>query len=79
MMLMAVRIRAVKTSLDSIRREQQRAGLGMRRDIDEAEQRLEYFMDEGESALRAGDPAAAEKSFDFAERQMETLERFLGR
>ena len=79
MMLMATRIGPVKTSLANIRQSQQRAGLGMRRDIAEAEQRLEYFMDEAESSLRAGNPGAAKKNLDYAERQLETLERFLGR
>ena len=79
MMLMAVRTGAVKTSLANIRREQERSGLGMRGDITESELRLEYLMDAAESSLGAEDPAAAKKNLDLAERQLETLERFLGR
>ena len=79
MMLKASRIAGVKSSLDNMRREQQRSGLGMRGDITAAEQRLEFYMDEAQSSLEAGDPEAAEKNLSSAETQLGILERFLGR
>jgi hypothetical protein len=36
-------------------------------------------MDEAEGSLKSGDPDAAKKNLDQAERQVETLERFFGK
>jgi hypothetical protein len=40
---------------------------------------MEFYLDEAEAALKAGDPVRAKKSLDTAERALETVEKFLGR
>jgi hypothetical protein len=78
-MLMGARIGAVKTSLDTLRREQARQGFSLRGDIVAKQQRIEYLMDEAESALKSGDPDTARGHLDMAERVLGELETFLGR
>lgn len=78
MMLMAARVGAVNSSLDSIERDQRRAGLTMRGDITASQKRLELHMDTAESALKQGDPDTGAQSLDRAERELEKLEQFLG-
>ncbi|MCP5114548.1 MAG: hypothetical protein GY953_27280 [bacterium] len=79
MMLAAARIAGVKGSLDNLRQSQARRGLGLRSDITASERRLEFYMDEAESALGTNDPDKAKKNLDSAERELQKLERFLGR
>ncbi len=54
-------------------------GLGLRGDIAAAAQRMEFYMDEAESAIRRGDAGAARRHLDTAERETARLEKFLGR
>lgn len=79
MMLQATRLTSSKAAIDNMRRVQAQSGLGMRQDVLTAMQRAEYYMDESENALKSADPAAARKALDSAEREIERLERFLGR
>lgn len=79
MMLQATRLASSKEAVENMRRTQARSGLGMRQDIVNALNRAEFFMDESEDAMKAGDPAEMRKALDSAERQIEILERFLGR
>lgn len=79
MMLLGTRVGSVRASLKALAAEQSRAGLGLRGDMVTANQRIEYQMDEAEAALRRGDADRAKRSLDFAERELEKLERFLGR
>jgi hypothetical protein len=78
-MMLATRVGSLKPSLDTLRREQAAAGLSLRGDIIQAWQRIEYFMDEADEALKAGDPDGVKKNLDQAERQVEVVEKFLGR
>jgi eukaryotic-like serine/threonine-protein kinase len=78
MMLMAVRANAVKSSMQRLQQEQAARGLGMRGDATAADQRMNFLMDQAEAALAAGNPAAARKNLDGAERQLENLEKILG-
>ncbi|MFN7925426.1 MAG: protein kinase [Bryobacteraceae bacterium] len=79
MMLMSTRVGAVRETLDRLRREQAAQGLGLRRDLVEAESRLRFRLDEGEAALKRGDAAAADRQFDAAERDLGILEKALGK
>jgi serine/threonine-protein kinase len=79
LMLLGTRVSAVQGSLNRLKQEQARQGLGLRGDIAASAQRMEYYMDESESALKRGDAAAARKNLDAAERETSKLETFLGR
>ena len=78
-MLQATRLTPSKAAIDNMRRVQAQSGLGMRQDVLTALQRAEFYMDESEDALKTGDPTAARKALDSAEREIERLEKFLGR
>ena len=77
-MLLGVRARTVKTSLDNLRRQQASSGLGLRADMVAADQRMEYYLDETEAAVRNGDAQAAKRNLDLADREVSKLESFLG-
>ena len=79
MMLMAARVAGVSATLTRMEREMAAQGLGMRSDFVSAQRRLELHMDQGEAALKKGDAAAGGRSLDAAERELETLEKALGR
>lgn len=76
--LLAVRVGAAKTGLQSIKSQMARTGVGLRADIREAESRMDYLMQESMSSLRAGDADGARRSMQMAERALETIEKFLG-
>lgn len=79
LMLLGARVNAAQASLNRLKQEQARSGLGLRGDIAAAAQRMEYYMDEAEAALKRGDAAAAKKHLDNADRETTRLEKFLGR
>ena len=78
-MLMAVRVSSVKQSLETMRQEQARMGVGLRGDIAASSQRLEFYLDEAESALNHSEAEAAKTALSKAEKELGKLERFLGR
>ena len=78
-MLLGARANAARASLSNLQRSQQAQGLGLRGDISATASRMEYQMDQAESAIKAGDPAAARRSLDAAERELDKLDNFLGR
>ena len=77
-MLLAVRARTVSASLDNLRRQQARSGLGLRADMAASAQRMENYLGETEAALRNGDAQAAKRNLDLADREVAKLESFLG-
>ncbi len=79
MMLMAARIGAAATSIQSLQSAQAQQGVGLRSDIVAARQRVNYQMGEAESNLNQSDAAGARKRLDVAERDLEKLESFLGK
>jgi hypothetical protein len=79
LMILGTRANAVKGALATMKREQARDGLGMRTDIVAREQQMELHLDDAEASLKAGDPVKAKKSLDLAERDVEAVEKFLGR
>ncbi|MCS7041761.1 MAG: protein kinase [Bryobacteraceae bacterium] len=79
LMLLGTRVHAAQASLNRLKQEQARMGLGLRGDIAAAAQRMEFHMDEAEAAIKRGDAAAAKRHLDNAERETSRLEKFLGR
>ena len=79
MILLAARASAIRSSLENLERQQNRAGLSLRTDMAAASQSFQYLMGEAQASLAAGDAAAAKRNLDLAEQQVEKVERFLGR
>ena len=77
--LLSIRAETVKSSLDKLRRQQAASGLGLRGDMANAAQRMEYYFSQAESALNRRDADAARKSLDLAEREVSKLESFIGK
>lgn len=78
-MLLGTRANSVKSSLERLKQEQARQGLGLRGDMNTAAQRMEFYLDECESAIKRGDAAGGKKYLDLGEREVSKLEGFLGR
>jgi serine/threonine-protein kinase len=70
---------AIGAGLNTLRRQQQAAGYGLRGDIEQAEQMMQIDMSRAQSAMHAGNPDEAKQYLDKAESQAMILERFLGR
>jgi serine/threonine-protein kinase len=79
LMLLGTRANSVKASLTSLKQQQARMGTNLRGDILTAEQRMEFYLDEAEAAVRAGEAGKAKISLQSAERALEVVEKFLGR
>jgi uncharacterized protein YicC (UPF0701 family) len=77
--MLASRAGAVSTSLQNLQQAQQRSGLGLRGDISSSWKRMEHYMDQAEAAIAAKDPDLAKEHMESAEREIQTLEKFLGR
>ena len=78
MIEIATRTGPIRRSLDRLRQQQARSGLGMRRDFEAAEQRLVNMLDDAEDAIKQGNAASAEKFLDGAEASLRFLETNLG-
>lgn len=79
LVLVAARFATARSTLQSIQRSQAASGLGLRADIAEAATLAGTFLDGAKSALGAGDAASARGFTEKAERQIEKIEKFLGR
>ena len=77
--MLASRAGTVTARLQDLQEEQRRAGYGLRGDIAASWKRLEHYMDQAEDALSAKNPDAARTNMENAERELGTLEKFLGR
>jgi len=73
------RAQAVSGNIQQLRNQQQAQGLDMRSDIVAAMARMNNDMRSADQALRRNDPATANSYMVRAGREMETLEKFLGR
>ncbi len=76
---LGARADAATSGVDSIRRQQQAQGLDLRGDILAAENRLSNDMNAAGQALNRNDLDSASQYMDRAERELTTLETFLGR
>jgi serine/threonine-protein kinase len=76
---LSVRASASKASLDSIAQQMRsQGGLGLRRDIIEAQTRLDYQMKEAMDSIRSGDVNAAREHLQFASGNLQVIDKFLG-
>jgi len=79
MISLAARANAVRSSLQNLERQQAARGLSLRGDIASAWNRMESFMDDADAAWKARELELVKRNLNLAERELETLERFLGR
>jgi serine/threonine-protein kinase len=77
--LLDTRANSARGGIRTLREQQKAQGLGLRGDIETAEQRMLYHLTEAEAALKADDADKGKRSLDSAERALEQLEKFLGR
>ena len=73
------RARAVKDSVENLRRQQNAQGLNLRGDIAAAEDRMGSDIDKAQAALQNQNAKDARRYMEKAEADLETLEKFLGR
>ncbi len=78
-MFLGSRASTVRAQIANLERSQARMGVGLRPDMAAANQRMDFLMKEAAAALSAGDAEAARRNLDLAEREVEKLEKFLGR
>ena len=79
LVMVAARASTARASLQTLERTQAASGLGLRADIREAATLANTFIEGANSALNAGDAASAKGFMEKAERQVEKIEKFLGR
>lgn len=70
---------AVSESIDSLRRNQEAQGLGLRGDIIASLNRMNAHKEAANRAMQQHDSTAANKYMEQAEGDLQTLERFMGR
>ena len=75
---LSIRSSAAHTGLDSMNQQIQRQGLGLRRDIVEAQTRLDYQLKEAMDSIRAGDVNGAREHLQFAHGNLDVIDKFLG-
>jgi serine/threonine-protein kinase len=75
---LAVRAQAANDSVEGLRRQMAAGGNNLRSDISASQSRMKMYMDKFDAAMNAGDPVAAKKYMGMAEREVETLEKFIG-
>lgn len=77
--LLSARSNAVTRSLKNLEASQRASGLGLRGDISAAWDRTADSLDEAKAAIQGSDVAGAKRALDSAERDLDRLEKFLGR
>jgi serine/threonine-protein kinase len=77
--MLRVRSSTVRSGLQSLQRSQAASGLNLRGDMQEANSLMTTYLDGAANALNDGDPTQANSFMQKAERQIEKLEKFLGR
>jgi eukaryotic-like serine/threonine-protein kinase len=73
------RASAVNASLDTLQKQQEAQGLGLRGDIVASQQRMEAYLQKAQAAIQAQDTTVARKYLDLAAVEVEKIEKFLGR
>jgi eukaryotic-like serine/threonine-protein kinase len=73
------RASAVKATISQIEREQEASGVGMRSDIVASQSRMNSYLQNAERALRMRDLQSAKSSMEKAEKEISTLETFIGK
>jgi serine/threonine-protein kinase len=73
------RAQAALRGVESIRRQQEATGLGLRGDIESADSRLRSYMAAANQDVHGPRTAQAARDMDKAESEISILEKFLGR
>ena len=73
------RAAAVESSLDTLERQMQQSGLGLRGDMVEARNSMRVDLQKAKQAIASTDPERARHYLDLANKDVEKLEAFLGR
>ena len=77
--LMYARARTVRSALADLQNQQSAQGVGARSDWVEAFNRMNMFLKQSTAAINDGNPTAATEAMAKAERELEILEKALGR
>jgi serine/threonine-protein kinase len=75
---LSIRMSAARAGLDSMSQQLAGQGLGLRRDIVEAQTRADYQMKEAMDSIRVGDAVAAREHLQYASGNLQTIDKFLG-
>jgi hypothetical protein len=70
---------AVSSSLETLKRQQEADGVGLRRDMAVAYARMNGFLSSANADLASGNITAARNHMDQADKEISTLESFLGK
>ena len=73
------RASAVSASLEGLKRQQEADGLGLRRDMAAAYARMNSYLRSANDELNSGNITAARNHMDKADKEISTLESFLGK
>jgi eukaryotic-like serine/threonine-protein kinase len=73
------RASAVSGSVENLKRQQEADGLGLRRDMAAAYARMNSYLRSANDELNRGDITAARNHMDKADKEISTLESFLGK
>jgi len=73
------RASAVSTSLEGLKRQQEADGVGLRRDMAVAYARMNAYLSSANADLQSGNIPAARSHMDQADKEISTLESFLGK
>ena len=73
------RASAVSASVESLKRQQEADGLGLRRDMAAAYARMSSHLRSANDELNSGNITAARSHMDKADKEISTLESFLGK
>jgi hypothetical protein len=77
--LLSARSNAASRTLKTLEASQRASGLGLRGDISAAWDRTNDSLDEAKAAIQGSDVAGAKRALDNAERDLDRLDKFLGR
>jgi hypothetical protein len=75
----SARAGSVNSSLDGLRAQQARDGLGLRGDIAQRQESMKLNVSKAQDAITRGDGVRAKRYTDLANADIEALEKFLGR
>jgi serine/threonine-protein kinase len=73
------RASAVSASVEGLKRQQEADGLGLRRDMAAAYARMNSYLRSANEELNSGNITAARSHMDKADKEISTLESFLGK
>jgi hypothetical protein len=75
---LSTRFASAQESVRRLEAQQQRQGFGMRRDVREAITRFQYLMKESSDSLMSRNAESARTNLQMAERNLQSIEKFLG-